>query len=270
MAEEQQQDEQGLGDVGNAPAENDDAPQLTETEQLAVEMGWRPQDQYDGDPTRWKPAKDFILAERDISRSMKQDVKRLRDQVDRMASASSKQTERMLRQQAEDLERKFAEAVENKDARGAAEAARGMRELESSARTEAPNPDNDFATENPWYRPGSDDEATAFAQVISQRELSKGIPFDRHKDTVVAAVRQRFPELFSDGQERQQQPRTPPQLHAPTTRQPTKRGKSFADLPADAKRAAETTARLAASRFGADPEKVKADYATDYFADQAA
>lgn len=150
MAEEQQgaalaADQGDTTDKGGG----DDAPQLTETEQLAAEMGWRPQDQYEGDPARWKPAKDYILAERDISRTMKQDVKRLRDQVDRMASASTKQTERALREQAAQLERRFAEAVENKDTAGAAEAARGMRELEATARADQGDAESRFASENP-------------------------------------------------------------------------------------------------------------------------
>ena len=134
---------------------HDEAPQLSETEQLAVEMGWKPEAQFTGPDGKWKPARDYIKAERDISRTMRDTVKHLRDQVDRMAAAGTKQTERALKQQADDLNRQFTEAVENKDTAGAAAAAKGMRELEESVRTDAPtgNPDEDFASQNRWYQP---------------------------------------------------------------------------------------------------------------------
>lgn len=36
------------------------APQLTEVEQRASEQGWVPQDQWEGDPDQWRPAKEFL------------------------------------------------------------------------------------------------------------------------------------------------------------------------------------------------------------------
>jgi len=230
-------------------------------------MGWRPEAEYSGNAP-WKPARDFILTEREISRETKKSVKHLRDQVDRMAAASTKATERALRQQAEELNQRFLEAVENKDAKGAAEAAKDMRELEASARAEtATDPEaieRDFTAENPWY--GTDVDATEYAQFISQRELAKGIPFERHKDTVVAAVKKRFPELAGE----KPKPKDPPQLHASSSGVRRSKERGFADLPPEVKRAAESHAKLANSRFGVDPEKAKSDYARDYFTDVAA
>lgn len=35
-------------------------PQLTEIESRAQEQGWRPKDEWDGDPEAWRPAKEFL------------------------------------------------------------------------------------------------------------------------------------------------------------------------------------------------------------------
>ena len=35
-------------------------PQLTEIEQRAATQGWRPKDEWDGDPEAWRPAKEFL------------------------------------------------------------------------------------------------------------------------------------------------------------------------------------------------------------------
>ena len=36
------------------------APELSPTEQKAMEAGWVPQDQWEGDPDQWRPAKEFV------------------------------------------------------------------------------------------------------------------------------------------------------------------------------------------------------------------
>jgi len=37
-----------------------DTPQLTAAEEKAMEQGWVPQDQWEGDPEQWRPAKEFL------------------------------------------------------------------------------------------------------------------------------------------------------------------------------------------------------------------
>jgi hypothetical protein len=45
------------GQEGQKPVEK---PQLTEIESRAAEQGWRPKDEWDGDPEAWRPAKEFL------------------------------------------------------------------------------------------------------------------------------------------------------------------------------------------------------------------
>ena len=45
-------------DGDNTPDNN--VPELSPVEQKAMEQGWVPQDQWDGDPEQWRPAKEFL------------------------------------------------------------------------------------------------------------------------------------------------------------------------------------------------------------------
>ena len=42
----------------NTPANNE--PQLSAAEEKAMDQGWVPQDQWEGDPDQWRPAKEFL------------------------------------------------------------------------------------------------------------------------------------------------------------------------------------------------------------------
>jgi hypothetical protein len=239
--------------------------QLSEVEQLASEMGWKPQTAYTGPEGKWKPAKDYVLAERDISRGLKDTVKGLKDTVDRMAATHSRQTERALKTQADEINARFAKAVENRDQAGAAAATKEMRDLEREAAPSSQSADADFARDNPWY--GQDEDATAYAWAISQREAAKGASTEAQLKAAADGVRKRFPELFGE----KPAPKPQPGVSAPTSRAVgVARTKTFADLPAEAKAAAQRYADLYKQRFGAKVEDSLADYAKDYFANAAA
>ena len=53
-------DENIVTPEGNAPAPEDTTPKLTAAEQQAMEQGWVPQDEWEGDPDQWRPAKEFL------------------------------------------------------------------------------------------------------------------------------------------------------------------------------------------------------------------
>jgi hypothetical protein len=251
-------------------ADNDVAPpELTETEQIASEMGWKPQGEYTGPADKWKPAKDYILTERGVTKTLKQTVKDLKGTVDRMVHTSAKQTERALQAQAEEYERRLEQAVEDGDKEAAKEARRGLAATERQIEKVVGSPEESFAAENPWY--GKDDDATAYAVSISQREAGKGATVEQQLKAAAEGVRKRFPELFDD-EPRRQTLKAPPQVNAPQTRSSSqRRGTAFADLPADAKAAASEYAELFVRKgLVKTKEEALASYARDYFANEAA
>lgn len=253
--------------VVDAGAANDGEPaELTEVEQLAQEMGWRPHKDYTGAPDKWKPAKEYVLAEREYARTMKTTIRSLNDKIDRLAATSTKQTERALKAQADEINARWEKAVEDGDKGAAAAAQREMASLEKAVVTDLGNPEEEFARDNPWY--GKDDDATAYAQAISQREARAGKSVAQQLEAASAGVRKRFPELF-EGAEPAPKPgaKPPPSVNAPNSRAAGgRKGTSFADLPPEAKAAANRFADLYKQRFNADPEASKAEYAKDYFA----
>jgi len=234
--------------------------QLSDVEQLAVEMGWKPHAEYTGTPERWKPAKDYVLAERELARSMKNTIRGLKDQVDRLAVAGSKQTERALQRQADEINARFEKAVETGDAVGARKAERDLVKLEREAVSETMSAEEGFARDNPWY--GKDEDASAYAVSITQREAGKGKSIADQLEAAREGVRKRFPELF----DAPPVTKAPPIVNAPGSRAAgLGRAKGYADLPGDAKAAAGRYAELFKQKFGTELEKSKAEFAKDYW-----
>jgi len=252
------------GDV-SAPGDDAGGAALTEVEQLAAEMGWKPEADFTGQKDKWKEAKDYIRTERDMNRTLKNTVRSLNEKVDNMVRAGTKQTERALKRQADEINGRFQAAVENKDTKGAADAVRELRELEAEAAPDVTPADTEaqFAKDNPWY--GKERKATAYAVMYAKELGDKKVPLSEQLPLIEAEVRKEFPELFAEGARKE-----PVNVSAPGRSTQRTKAKSFADLPSDVKAAAERHAKLAQQKFKADPEKVKAEYAADYFATQAA
>lgn len=248
--------------VGTGEAE---APALTEVEQIASEMGWRSKDRFDGPEGAWRPAAEF-LRRIPNTKDMKREIKGLKETVDRMGRASSALIEKSLREQAEAINAQFEAAVSKGDAAAAAAATKAMRALEdetAAARAPSGNAEEDFARENPWY--GKDEDATVYAIAVSQREARKGLGVQDQLEAVQAAVRKRFPELFEPAHS----VKAPAAVSAPS-RAASPRARTFATMPPEAQRAAESMAAKAKERFGKDPEDFKKEYAATYWGGQSA
>jgi len=260
---DQEAPDTGTNEINTGEADaGTQARELSDVEQLAAEMGWKPDGEGVPEEKR-KSAAEWIKKEREINRGLKQDMRAMREQLNRMAEAGTKQTQRALKMQADELQAKFEDAVANRDTRGAAQAMQELNNLQAEAVNAAPvaSVEKDFATRNPWYN--KDEDATAYAQAVSQREHAKGKSPAEQIEAVEAAMRKRFPELMGAAPTK-----VPAAVNAPGRAVPVKREKSFADLPPDVKRAAESYAKLYKEKFGLDPEQSKTEYAKDYWAGQ--
>lgn len=240
-----------------------EAEPLSEVETLAAEMGWTPKGQFTGPEDKWKPANDWLKAERSINRGLKETVKGLKDTVDRLAKTATKTTERMLKEQAGEIEARFTTAVENKDVRGAAAAAKEMDELRiEAAPTVTPKDTEDqFARDNPWY--GQDRKATAYAVMVAQELGGRKVPLQEQLALIQAEVRKEFPELF-DGTPTAGK-KDPPTLATPARGTTPKREKGAGDLPPAAKEAMEKFVKLAVEKHKKDPDVIRKQYIADYF-----
>lgn len=243
------------------------ARHLSEVEQLAQEMGWDP-DKKPGGGKPFRTAQDWIKSTGLNNRNMRAEIKEMRGTVERIASVADKQVKREVQARAAEIEERFAKAVADQDTEGAARAAKDMRALEVDAVPAPANNDDAvdrFKAENPWF--GSDQEATDYAAAVSGRLATQGVTDPaRQLSQVREAVKKRFPEHF--GGEDKPKPKALDLGEPGDRRGGTTRTKTFADMPPDARNAADRMYDKMKQRQGdkaPDRKAYDTQYAKDYF-----
>jgi len=227
-----------------ATDDNQSEPQALPTiEEIALSAGWKPEDQWKGDKTKWTPAHEFLAHKVAVGEEHRQTTMKLNKQVERMSRASEKMLEKALEDQRRELEADLADAVA---ANKPGEAAKIVRKIDGLKPVDD-DPAAEFKERNAaWY--GVDEDATAYAYGIAEQK--KHLPPQDQLDAVEAAVKRKFPELFGGVLKRQA-----PVVGAPTTRAPAPRAKTFDSLPPDAKAAC-----LAFEKKGLKRENYVASY----------
>lgn len=252
----------------SAETEGAEAPQLSETEQRAANMGWTPKGEWRGDPNKWVDAETFI----DRPNALRRDVERLqgelstRDQritelergfeaMRKAGSAAVAQAEKRIRAEI------LAASKEGDDARVQA----GMEELDAlKAQSEPEKPKADglppeetaWMAANPWY--GDDVEMTDFAQKAARTVGARGLQGQAFYDAISAKVKEKFPDKF--GNPRRQAASV---VEAGGTSSKGS-GKDFQSLPADIKK----VMREQGQAFGFEGDVLKgflADAAREYY-----
>lgn len=252
---------EAVGDTAADTATNDvrDTP---EVEALAGQMGWKPRDQFKGDESQWRPASEYILTEREISRTRKDQLKRIEDNMARLNGAHERQMVRALAEQERELRLQHEQAIEDNDKDAVRAAERGLREIERQRNENGP--EARFASENPWYN--KDEEATAYAVSISQRLAGQGKSVDEQLKAAAEGVRKRFPELFEEGEAEKPKPKPQPGVHAPQGRNPIRGSRQdFETMPAEARAACERNEQLFEKKFGQKPADTRKQFVADYW-----
>jgi hypothetical protein len=188
---------------------------------LAQEMGWKDEDEYDGDPETFVDAKTFIKRGGDIQKSMQQHI---RDQKKQLADLRAgledlrqhnervyKTEVKKLKTQITDLTTKRREAIEEGDPDRVEEIDKELEDMKSvvseteqlasgSKKPEASdNPEFDqWKTQNTWY--GTDKEMTAYADTQADGNVAlKGLPYTTWLQKIETLVKEQFPEKFESG-----------------------------------------------------------------------
>jgi len=249
------------------PDRGNDGGQRTEVEMLAMEMGWNP-DHVPADGKTARTAAEWIKSTDANNRNLKREVKELKGSVERIVAASDRAVKREVESRAKEIEARFNTAVENKDANAAAAAANEMRSLERE--NQAPAPDGgdavaQFQRDNPWY--GTDADATDYAVSVSNRLAREGVT---DPTAQLAKVREAVLKRFPEHGQAKTQGKTP-LLNEPGSRANAKPpGKTFADMPEVARKAADRFFEAAKMRGTAPDRKAfDAQYAKDFWADAA-
>lgn len=111
--------------------ENQEEQQPPSVEDLARDMGWKPEDEFKGEG--WKPADQFIRDGHDIQRNLGRELKSLKSTVDNMQRTSTTLLEQRLEEERTKIAAQYEAAVEDGDAKAAAESLRKLDRLEIPA-----------------------------------------------------------------------------------------------------------------------------------------
>jgi hypothetical protein len=238
-------------DKDEPQVEGQNQHQTNETEEKARRMGWVPKDEFRGDPDKWRPADEFvqrgenqmpILRER--LRHQDQQLAELRKTVKEFAEYHTKVEQNAFQRALRQLKEQQVQAVKDGDSAAFVEIDERIEKLrkdaESAPQIKAPEikPEDHptfkaWKSQNSWY--DKDQEMTSYADNIGAhiKRTKPDISDEDFFDAVTSKVRREFPEKFENPR------RSAASSVEGTGNAPRKQGKSYADLPAEAKAACD-------------------------------
>ncbi len=192
---------------GGEPSNNE--PKLSAAEEKAMEQGWVPEDQWEGDPEQWRPAKEFLdrgeLFKKieDQNRTIKEFKRALEDLKGHHAKTRDTEYKRAL----DTLKAQKVQAIEDGDAQSVVKlddqidlVKEEQRKLAAQAHEPAVaelNPEFVAWTErNKWYE--RDDSMKLFADALGQRLAAAGKSPAAVLTEVERQVREEFPHKFKN------------------------------------------------------------------------
>lgn len=222
-------------------------------EQEAKQDGWRPKEEWQGDPSDWVDAQTFVERGERITGILKSKVDRLEERLSKAEAANKKfgqyhkqameKTRKAAQQRVERLEELLAEAISNGDGQAYTQI---NRELENTRNNMPPAPDGDDSTpeidpigqrwldQNNWY--GKDPTLSTFADGAADRLRAQGFAGQAYFDELTRMVEEAFPEKFKNPNRNK-----PSEINddgSPGSGTSPKK-RSYNSLPADAKKACD-------------------------------
>lgn len=267
-------------DAAAAPVEGAEAPEAAapdlDAEDRAMAMGWTPKGQFKGDPAKWVDAETFVKRGEEFLPFLKANNRRLEDALKRsetklgklektletFADHHSKTEARMFERAVKEVQSRLDAAAESGDVQAVRDATDELVALNNDAATPAPKvtpepegePEQltDWKAENPWF--GRDAAMRGAAIEIVNELIAEGVnDLGKQLKEVDKRIRADFPHKFKNPR------REEPGAVEGGVGAPRVGGKTYADLPADAKKMCDEFVR---DIKGFTREK----YIRDYFA----
>lgn len=257
---------------------DDEAPAET-AEDKASRQGWRPQEEFKGDPDKWVPAEEFLRRGEELMPFLKansarlekaqeqsrKEIAELKRTIREFGEYHSKTEQRAYERAMKDLADKQAAAVEANDLATVQETTKEIAELTREVATK-PAPKAAKQDEEPGFAEaleawedkhaswlGKDDAMTAAAVRFSDKLAAEGVSKIDALPKIERMMKEAFPHKFRNAN------RDAPAAVAGDTRAARTNGKSWSDLPADAKAQGDRFIKQGLI-------KSREDYAKDYFA----
>ena len=177
-------------------------------EEEARSQGWRPKEEYEGDPEKWRPAKEFVERGELFGKidSMGKELKETRKALKMLQEHHSKVKETEYNRAVAELKTLQKKHLEEGNSDGYLEATELLTDLkaeqkarEVQAETATNQPDPRFVSwvnENKWYQ--ADSEMRTFADAIGSgyAQSNPGLDPEDVLKYVTAQVKQRFKDKF--------------------------------------------------------------------------
>lgn len=244
--------------IDETPLDATEAPPPS-VDDIAAKMGWSPKENWRGDPGKWKPAHEFVAATADINNKVTTELKSVKDQLANIARTNAAMLEKALEGQRAELMAARKEAFDFGDYDKMTAVEQELQQLQAAPAAKPPAPEAQAFVEqhSSWW--GKDQEATSWA--INRAEQLKREGFGDARQ--VAIVGRELANYFPEYAPQPAPPKPKPvALSQPGNRGASPRGKSFADLPAEAQKAAKD--------FAASGKVTLEQYASSYFQSQEA
>ena len=226
--------------------EEEEEAKPSELDAVARSMGWRPKDQFKGDPNLWKPADQYIKAGAEIQRGLSRDLKEMRSTMENITRTNAAIVQSTIAAERDKLVARYNRAVEDGDAQTSFKVGRQIDTLNEQAeelvapiqqRPAPPPPEaQDWVERNPWFN--QDPLARDLALNVAERYATAGHSNEAQLQAAEREVRKIYPHLFGASS------KPPPEVAQPGGRSGSgsKKGTTYADLPREAKTVAKDMA----------------------------
>ena len=217
-------------------------------EQEARQEGWRPQEDWKGDPEQWVDAKTFVERGEKISGILKKKVDTLEQRLERAEKANQKFGEyhkrtiererREAEQRISNLEAQLEQAISEGDGQAFTRLNKEINNLKTNIPQHGPDEGfSDLAqswlVDNQWYN--NDQQLAIFADGLADRLRAQGFGGKAYFDELTRQVREAFPQKFENPNRKKE---SNVDVGEPPSDAP--RGKkTYKNLPADAKSACD-------------------------------
>jgi len=237
------------GEVPDVPHETKEiSPEIIERARM---MGWRPKEEFPGDPSKFTPADKYVERAETLMPVLKSQLGKYEDKIsilEATVESQKKTTERLLKMSETVQQRAYEQAKRELTQQQVQAVADGdvekWQKLEDQ-KEKLPKPEiieaekpvenpifNQWKTGNEWYL--TDKKMTLFANAFAQDYWAQNpnLSYDQVLKVVEKEVKETFPSKFDNPNRN-----IPSAVDGGTNREITTKqtGKSFNDLPADAK-----------------------------------
>ena len=220
----------------------------------AASMGWSPKDRWRGDPEEWVDADTFVRRGKEIMPILRKNNERMQRKIEEQARVQAEQArvfaefneyhQRTIQQQKDaalaQLREARKQAIENSDGAAFEQIEGHIRQVEAyepelpkikEAPVEMPPDFAEWLSDNPWY--AKDKVAQVQADEIADQLRKEGVTSNGRYflEEVGKRVREALPQRFGNPARRQ-----PASVAAPSPAAPRKSGKSYDDLPSEARK----------------------------------